>query len=248
MTESTERQSGTPASQGNAGRVAILSREQIEALRALDSPTVANAIERFIVRPRCEGYAGYDLRCAFPRQGTMMGYAVTCTADSTTEGERPRGLLPLWDALEAAPKPAVLVIKDVGQDVRRSCHMGEVMATVAKALGAVGCVSDGGLRDVLEVEALGGFQYFCPGFVVSHGNPIICDVGAPVTVSGLRVESGDLLHGDVNGLLVLPSSVAARVADEAMRVRDEERVILDLARQPGFSVAKLREAIARFTH
>ncbi|MPZ19975.1 MAG: hypothetical protein GEV06_18975 [Luteitalea sp.] len=247
--ESTEFRSDSRASRGDSGSADTLTREQIEALRALDSPTVANAIERFEIRPRCEGYAGYDLRCAFPRQGSMVGYAVTCTADSTTEGrERPRGLLPLWEALEAAPKPAVLVIKDVGQDSRRSCHMGEVMATIAKALGAVGCVSDGGLRDVLEVEALGEFQYFCPGFVVSHGNPVICDVGLPVTLSGLAVQPGDLLHGDVNGVVAVPSAVAARVADEAMRVRDQERVILDLARQPGFSVAKLRDAMARFTH
>ena len=70
----------------------------------------------------------------------------------------------------------MLVIKDIGPERNRSCHMGEVMATTAKALGGVGCVSDGGLRDVMEVRALGGFQYFCPGFVVSHGNPVICDV------------------------------------------------------------------------
>lgn len=225
-----------------------LTPEQFAALRAVDSPTVANAIERFTIRPRVEGYAGYDLRCAFPKMGTMMGYAVTCTADSTTEYRKDdRGLLHLWDALEAAPKPAVLVIQDIGRDKLRGCHMGEVMATIAKALGAVGAVSDGGLRDVLEVEAL-GFQYFCPGFVVSHGRPFILDVNVPVTVSGMHVQPGDLLHGDVNGVLVVPEEVAAKTADEAMKVREAEKVILDLARAPGFTVAKLREALARFTH
>jgi 4-hydroxy-4-methyl-2-oxoglutarate aldolase len=229
----------------------VLTEAQLDALRAIDSPTVANAIERFAMRPRCDGYAGYDLRCAFPKLGPMLGYAVTCTADTTTEG-RPHGgtsgLLPLWDALDAAPKPAVLVIKDIGPDPRRSCHMGEVMATVAKALGAVGCVCDGGLRDVYEVEALGGFQYFCPGFVVSHGNPVICEINVPVTLSGLTIRPGDLLHGDVNGLLAVPDAVAGLVAEEAMLVRAAEKVILDLARAPGFTVARLREAVERFTH
>lgn len=227
----------------------LLTPAQFEALRAVDSPTVANAIERFLIRPRVEGYAGYDLRCAFPSQGTMMGYAVTCTADSTTEGRKDdRGLLRLWEALEAAPKPSVLVIKDVGPERQRSCHMGEVMATIAKALGAVGCVSDGGLRDVLEVQALGGFQYFCPGFVVSHGQAVILDINVPVTVSGMAVRPGDLLHGDLNGVLVVPAGVAAQVADESAKVREAEKVILDLARAPGFTVAKLREMMARFTH
>jgi regulator of RNase E activity RraA len=225
-----------------------LTPEQLAALRAVDSPTVANAIERFLVRPRVEGYAGYDLRCAFPKMGTMMGYAVTCTADSTTEDRKDdRGLLHLWDALEAAPKPSVLVIQDIGTDRLRGCHMGEIMATIAQALGAVGAVTNGGLRDVLEVEAL-GFQYFCPGFVVSHGRPFILDVNVPVTVSGMAVQPGDLLHGDVNGVLVVPDSVAAQVADESTKVREAEKVILDLARAPGFTVAKLREALARFTH
>src|SRR6266542_599434 len=101
-----------------------LTGAQLDALRAIDSPTVANAIERFAIRPRCEGYAGHDLRCAFPRLGTMLGYAVTCTADTTTEGRtREGGLLPLWEALDAAPKPAVLVMKDIGPDPRRGCHM-----------------------------------------------------------------------------------------------------------------------------
>jgi len=201
------------------------------------------------VRPRLEGFAGWDLRCAFPELGTTMGYAVTCTADTTTETRADeRGLMRLWAAIEAAPKPAVLVIKDIGPERSRSCHMGEVMATTAKALGAVGCVSDGGLRDVVEVRALGGFQYFCPGFVVSHGNPIICEVNIPVTLEGMAITPGDLLHGDANGVLVVPDAVADRVAAEAERVRADEREVLEFVRAPGLTVEKLRQFQARFKH
>lgn len=226
-----------------------LTAEQLDALRQIDSPTVSNAIEQFGVRSRLDGFAGWDLRCAFPELGTMLGYAVTCTADSTTPSRRDdRGLLRLWDAVEAAPKPAVVVIKDIGPERSRSCHMGEVMATTAKALGAVGCVSDGGLRDVDEVRALGAFQYMCPGFVVSHGNPVICEVSADVHLSGLAVRPGDLLHGDVNGVLVIPDSIAERVAEQAQRVRAAERDVLDFLRKPGLTVEKLRRFQERFTH
>jgi 4-hydroxy-4-methyl-2-oxoglutarate aldolase len=226
-----------------------LTTEQLDALRRIDSPTVANAIERFDIRPRVDGFAGWELRCAFPEIGTTIGYAVTCTADSTTNARvDERGLLRLWDALEKAPKPAVLVIKDIGPERHRSCHMGEVMATTAKALGAVGCVSDGGLRDVMEVRALGGFQYFCPGFVVSHGKPVILDVNIEVTLAGLAVRPGDLLHGDVNGILVVPETVASRVADEAALVREAEREILEFVRKPGLTVEKLRKFGERFSH
>jgi regulator of RNase E activity RraA len=227
---------------------AVLTPEQLEALRQIDSPTVSNAIEHFGVRPRVEGFAGWDLRCAFPELGTMLGYAVTCTADTTTETRRDRGLIRLWEAVEAAPHPAVIVIKDVGPDRSRSCHMGEVMATTAKALGAIGCVSDGGLRDVMEVRALGGFHYFCPGFVVSHGNPVILDVNVPVTVAGLSVLAGALLHADVNGVVVIPSDIADRVVEQARAVRAAEGEVLDFVRQPGLTVEKLKRFQERFKH
>ena len=225
-----------------------LNDEQLDALRRIDSPTISNAIERFRVRRRVDGFAGWHLRCAFPELGSTIGYAVTCTADSTTETRNDeRGLLRLWAAVEQAPKPAVIVIKDIGPERSRSCHMGEVMATTAKALGAVACVSDGGLRDVHEVRAL-AFQYFCPGFVVSHGNPIILDVNVSVTLDGLVVEPGDLLHGDANGLLTIPESIAERVAEEAMRVREYERAVLDFVKKPGLTVENLRKFQERFTH
>lgn len=230
------------------GFLVRLSDEQLDALRRIDSPTISNAIERFGVRRRVDGFAGWQLRCAFPELGSTIGYAVTCTADSTSESRRDeRGLLRLWAAVEQAPKPAVIVIKDIGPEPSRSCHMGEVMATTAKALGAVGCVSDGGLRDVNEVRAL-GIQYFCPGFVVSHGNPVICEVNVPVTLDGLAVQPGDVLHGDVNGLLTIPDAVAERVAEEALRVRAYEREVLEFVKKPGLTVESLRKFQERFTH
>jgi regulator of RNase E activity RraA len=229
--------------------VSLLTAEQLEALRQIDSPTISNAIERFGVRGRVEGFAGWELRCAFPELGSTVGYAVTCTADSTTESRRDeRGLMRLWEAVEAAAKPAVIVIKDIGPERSRSCHMGEVMATTAKALGAIGCISDGGLRDVSEVRALGGFQYFCPGFVVSHGNPVICEVNVTITVDGLAVRPGDLLHGDLNGVLAIPAAIADRVAEQAMRVREAEREVLDFLRKPGLTVEALRRFQESFTH
>jgi 4-hydroxy-4-methyl-2-oxoglutarate aldolase len=222
--------------------VARLTPEQFEALRQVDSPTISNAIEGFNVRPRVSGYAGYDIRCAYPELGTMMGYAVTCTADSTTES-RPRsreGMLRLWEAVAAAPKPVVVVMQDIGSDRLHSCHMGEVMATTAQKLGAVGAVSDGGLRDVNEVRAL-GFHYFCPGFTVSHGNSLIVDVGLEVVISGLVVKPGDLLHGDVNGLVLIPEQVAARVMAEVEAVRGREAVTMAAVRAAADPIAKLRE-------
>lgn len=195
-----------------------LSHEQLSALRRIDSPTIANAIETFNIRPRVFGYVGYDIRCIFPELPPTVGYALTCTVDSTTEGRQGIGFHVLYERLKAAPKPAIVVMQDVGPDRLHSCHAGEVMSTTMKHLGAIGILTDGGLRDVKEVRNLGGFQYFCAGLVVAHGNPICVSVGEEVTVSGMHVRTGDLLHGDINGILHIPDECAEQVAEAAYQV------------------------------
>ena len=214
--------------------VATLSFEQISALCRIDSPTISNAIERFKVRPRVNGYVGYDIRCIFPELPPTVGYAVTCTVDSTTEGRQGIGFQRLYELLTNAPKPAIVVMQDVGPDRLHSCHAGEIMSTTMKRLGAVGILTDGGLRDVREVRVLGGFQYFCAGLVVSHGNPICVSVGDDVTISGMRVRMGDLLHGDVNGVVHIPDECAGQVADAAYRVWAEEGETLRRIASPEF--------------
>ena len=214
--------------------VATLSFEQISALCRIDSPTISNAIERFKVRPRVNGYVGYDIRCIFPELPPTVGYAVTCTVDSTSEGRQGIGFQRLYQLLTNAPKPAIVVMQDVGPDRLHSCHAGEIMSTTMKRLGAVGILTDGGLRDVREVRVLGGFQYFCAGLVVSHGNPICVSVGDDVTISGMRISMGDLLHGDVNGVVHIPDECAGQVADAAYRVWAEEGETLRRIASPEF--------------
>ncbi len=214
--------------------VATLSFEQISALCRIDSPTISNAIEKFKVRPRVSGYVGYDIRCIFPELPPTVGYAVTCTVDSTTEGRQGIGFQRLYELLTNAPKPAIVVMQDVGPDRLHSCHAGEIMSTTMKRLGAVGILTDGGLRDIREVRVLGGFQYFCAGLVVSHGNPICVSVGDDVTISGMRVRMGDLLHGDVNGVVHIPDECAEQVAEAAYRVWAEEGETLRRIASPEF--------------
>src|SRR5436190_10458171 len=206
--------------------VATLSFEHISALCRIDSPTISNAIERFKVRPRVSGYVGYDIRCIFPELPPTVGYAITCTVDSTTESRQGIGFQKLYDLLTNAPKPAIVVMQDVGPDRLHSCHAGEVMSTLMKRLGAVAILTDGGLRDAKEVGTLGGFQYFCAGLVVSHGNPICVSVSEEVTISGMRVRTRDLLHGDINGIVHVPDECAHKVAEAAYQIwaQEEERL------------------------
>ncbi len=214
-----------------------LTNDQLHALQAFDTPTICNAIETFKVRGRMDGFFGMDIRCLFPELGTMVGYALTVHVDSTTPDVR--GDDAVWRewvvAMHDAPKPIVLVFQDVGPQPRKSAHIGEVMATLARRLGVVGLVTDGGVRDINEVRAL-GLHYFAAGIVPSHGNPRLLQVNAPVTLDGVRVEPGDLLHGDVNGVTTIPLSIADQVADAARRVREQEGVLLNYMRSDEFTL------------
>jgi 4-hydroxy-4-methyl-2-oxoglutarate aldolase len=207
----------------------MLSQEQLDALRAIDTPTVANAIEYFEVRPRVSGYCGSNVRCLTPDAGFMLGYAVTCKGDSTTEDKDRREHSELYRAIAALqPQPVVVVIGDDGDPSRihLSCHAGEMMATTMKRVGAIGLVTNGGLRDIREINALGGFHYYGRGLVVAHGRPCIYDIGATVNVDGMQVRPGDLLHGDENGITVIPAEIADKIADKAREHRDMEQARL----------------------
>jgi 4-hydroxy-4-methyl-2-oxoglutarate aldolase len=203
-----------------------LTPDQLDTLRRIDSPTIANAIETFEIRPRVSGYVGYDIRCIFEDLPPTVGYAVTCTVDSTTEGRQGIGFNALYELLEDMDGPAVVVMQDVGQDRLHSCHAGEVMATTMKRLGAVGILTDGGLRDVREVRDLGGFQYFCAGLVVAHG------------ISGMKVRMGDLLHGDTNGIVHIPDECANQVADASHAIWKRESNTLRGIRADDFKVPR----------
>lgn len=224
-----------------------LTDSQIQELKAIDTPTVCNAIEKFKVRERVQGFTGMDIRCLLPELGVMVGYAVTVTVDSTTEGAPldTRAWFNWLKAMEASPKPSVVVFKDIGPFPRKSAHLGEVMATLAARLGVVGVVTDGGLRDILEVKQV-GLQCFAKGLVASHGNPRLIEVGVPVTIDGVRIEPGDLLHGDANGLTTIPREIAGQVAQAVAEVRADEAQLMAYIRGPEFKVEDFFKR--RFSH
>lgn len=216
---------------------ASLSDDLLAYLREIDSPTVANAIEPFDVRHRNDGYIGGNVRALFPDMGVMVGQALTVTVANPPGKIAGRdGYWKMWEALEAMPKPAVLVMQDISGAPNRCAYAGEVMATMAQRLGAVGMVTDGGYRDVHEVRAL-GFHYYAAYHVVSHGNFEIVDVGVPITLDGQRIETGDILHGDVNGIVVIPATVLDGLQEAVDKIRDRERRFMDFIKSDRFNLA-----------
>ncbi len=219
-----------------------LTPEQLAELRAMDSPTVANAIEAFKVRDDTQGFLGMDVPCHTPEFGVMLGYAVTATANSMAPARTRdrKGHFRLFEAVAAAPRPSVLVIKDVGPRRTHACFLGDVIATITKRLGAIGIVTDGGVRDLEGVTPL-GYHVFAAGFVVAHGTFNIEEVGVPVEISGTVVKPGDLIHGDASGVTTIPLEIADKLYAECLKVREREAALRDFATARDFTLDALRQ-------
>ena len=218
-----------------------ISEKDVAFLRSVDSPTISNAIEPFKVRDRTEGFIGGKVRALFPEMSPMVGTALTVTMTNTPGALAGReNYWRMYEALSQMPAPSVLVVQDVSGAPSRCALAGEVMTTMAMRLGTVGMVTDGGLRDVHEVRQL-GFAYFARYIVVSHGNFGVVDVGEPVTLDGQEVKTGDILHGDANGIVIVPREVLDGLPEAVEEVRTRERATMDFVNSPEYTIAAARK-------
>lgn len=218
-----------------------ISEQELAFLQGVDSPTISNAIEPFKVRDRTEGFIGGEVRALFPEMPPTVGVALTVTMTNTAgEIAGRENYWRMYEALSQLPAPSVLVVQDISGAPSRCALAGEVMATMAMRVGAVGMVTDGGLRDVHEVRRL-GFGYFARYVVVSHGNFGVVDVGGPVTLDGQEVRTGDILHGDANGVVIVPWQVLEGLPEAVEEVRTRERAMMDFINSTEFTVAAARK-------
>ncbi len=222
-----------------------LTSEQLAALRRLDTCKVANAIETFGVRLRNEGFADSSLRCMFEQLPPMVGYAVTTRVRTSVPpmgGDNYHDRTDWWNYLLTIPAPRVVVVQDVETKPGLGSLVGEVHANILNALGCVGLVTNGAVRDLNAIEST-GFQFFAGHVAVSHAYAHIFEFGSAVEVGGLKIQPGDLLHGDRHGVLSIPKEIAADIPAVAAAQYEKERKVIGLCRSPNFSVEKLREVI-----
>jgi 4-hydroxy-4-methyl-2-oxoglutarate aldolase len=214
----------------------------IDALKKISSPTVANAIETFNLRPRQQGNMSSDIRCLFPELGPLVGYAVTALIRAEPQplsGHR-SSTFGWWEYVLSIPAPRVVVVHDLDDPRGQGAQWGEVQANIHRALGCVGVVTDGSVRDLDEVRAL-GFQFAAAHVSVSHAWVHMVDFGLPIKVGGLWVKPGDLIHGDHHGVVSIPPEIAGKIPEGVAAVDADERKIIECCRAKDFSVDKLKE-------
>src|SRR5271165_832098 len=217
----------------------------IADLQAFDTPTVCNALEVLTPRRRGWGYTTQPLVCTRPELKPMVGVARTATIRSAhpgdLSGEAARAQSDAYYAyIDQGAKPSVVVIQDIDEQRGYGSWWGEVNSNIHKGLGAVGLVTDGGVRDLSDIAP--GFQMLAGRVIPSHAFVHVVDFGRPITVSGMRVRDGDLIHADQHGAVVIPHEAAAGIKAAAEQIIRREKVIIEAARQPGFTAEKLKAA------
>lgn len=211
-----------------------ITPETLQKLAQYDSPTICNALELFEIRPQNTGYMDGRIRANFPELPPMVGFAATAQFRSDVPPRGGAGYGGLSEQLElfaTFPGQAIVVFQDV-DDPPVGATFGEVMCSTYKAFGSAGLITSGAGRDLEQVRAL-QYPVFTGSTIVSHGYNHILHIGMPVRVGGLMVNTGDLLHGDANGVTNIPHELAAETADVAAEVVRIEAIIMDYVKGPG---------------
>ena len=224
----------------------LLTEAELAALRGLDTPTVCNALEVVAPQRRGFGFTTEPLVCARPALPPMVGYARTATikamqpSDATPAVLRERRQAYYAHVSEGA-SPRIVVIQDLDPQPGYGALWGEVNTNLHKGLGCLGVVTNGSIRD-LDLSAE-GFQLLAGKVGPSHAYVRVKEIGVTVTVAGMTVRPGDLVHADRHGAVVIPLEAARQVPAAAALIARREAVLIEASRRPGFDFAALVQAM-----
>jgi regulator of RNase E activity RraA len=222
------------------------TQSQLEFLQSIDTPTVCNLIEIVVPERRGHGYTVEHLHCPFPELPPIVGFARTVTfkaKDAVPLGQAGymQKRLDYLDYVAAPPRPSIMVMEDLdGEYVGYGAFWGEVQSNVHKALGCLGVVTNGSIRDIPMIAP--EFQMLAGAIVPSHAYVHVVDFGIEVMVHGMAVRSGDLVHADRHGAVVVPIDKidAMKAALDPLAAR-EAKIIA--AAKAGGDVAAIKAAM-----
>ena len=213
-------------------------RDMLEALRDYDTPSITNVVATYPKDPLCLGlynpwtenwYTDQSIRCIFPELGRTVGYAVTCVYGLPDPEYTRLSFMDVIDALEASKRPSILVFqqKFPPEIAGKVGLAGGNMTSAMKALGCVGAISNGPSRDVDEIRPM-KFQYMLSGVTAGHGAMAVHAVNVPVTVAGMDVCPGEMIHMDENGACKFPPDKLEAVLANVRALQKEEETRINL--------------------
>jgi len=222
-----------------------LTDDDLKALAQWDTPTICNALEVAAPERRGHGYTVVPFSCIDPTLPPMVGYARTVKMRAgSPDLSGPKTMadrIPYFEYIAGGPQPSIIVVEDLDPRPGTGAYWGEVQTTVHKGLGALGAITNGSYRDV--DDSAPGFQMLGGMVNPSHAWVRAVDFDCPVSIHGMQVVTGDIIHADRHGAVVVPADVVKAIPDAVAAISRKEAVILDAARADGFNIDKLKHAI-----
>lgn len=216
----------------------------LEALAQWDTPTICNGLELIVPERRAIGFTVEPMVAVDPKARPIVGLARVGVIRAK---EPPRGKVAdradWYDYVAGGELPTIAVIQDIDDRPGYGAYWGEVQSTIHKALGCLGCVTNGSFRD-LDAWAE-GFQMIGGRIGPSHAHVHMVDFGKPVSVFGMQAAHDDVIHADYHGAVVVPAEAVKQLPAAIDLVSRREKVILDVCRAQDFTPAKLRDALRR---
>jgi regulator of RNase E activity RraA len=224
----------------------VITAEQWDQLRGLDTPTVCNALDLIDPQFDLPSFTSRPLQCLYPQLPPMVGFARTATVRAV-EPPRNRAAtaalrVSYYEYVAESPGPTIVVMEDLdGERAGSGCMWGAVNTAIHQKLGCLGTVTNGSVRDVPDNAA--GFQILAGGVVPSRAHTHVVGFGGTVSVMGMLVEPGDLVHADQHGAVVIPIERIDDVVRAAGTVTRREQALLAAMADPGFSITSLQAAL-----
>ncbi|WP_170404588.1 RraA family protein [Ruegeria arenilitoris] len=218
-------------------------------LRKVDTPTVCNAIEVAQGKRGFDAFTRGTMLCSAPSEPAILGYARTAKIaavqppSEASEVIRERRMA-YYKYMAEGPAPSVAVIEDVDYPNCIGAYWGEINTTVHKGFGMSGALTNGVMRDLGDLPE--GFPVVAGSVGPSHGFVHVREIDTPVSVFGLTVNPGDLIHADRHGALVVPEDVVNQLEAAIQKLLSTERIVLDAATQPGFDFQAFQSAWEKF--
>ena len=229
------------------------TQAMLAELKNFDTPSITNVVATYPDSPTCLGlynpwsenwYTDQSIRCMYPELGRRVGYAVTCVYGLPDPAFNRLSFNDVLEALEASPRPTILALqqKFPAHIAGKVGLAGGNMVSAMRALGCLGLISNGPSRDLDEVREM-DFQYLLCGVTPGHGAMAVQAVNVPVTVAGMDVAPGELIHMDENGACKFPAQHLETVLTNARALQQEEAARMK-ALQAAKSAAELRAIFA----
>ena len=226
-----------------------MTDDLFELLKKVDTPTVCNAIEVAQGKRGFNAFTRGTMLASDPEGGAVVGYASTARIAALNPPTEPADVIKArrmayYKYMSEGPRPAVTVVEDADYPNAIGAYWGEINTNIHKAFGINGTLTNGVMRDLGDLPD--GYPVIAGSIGPSHGFVHVLDIDTPVTIFGMTVAPGDLVHADRHGAVVIPPDVIPNLLTAIQSLFASEKIVFDAVKDKQIDFAEFEAAWAAF--